>query len=69
MAGRQYLVDAKNGEAAARQVQRHYEKLGLKGVNSSHSLRASLTTRSKGVKVVVFTCFLAERATTRRRCL
>jgi integrase len=46
LAGRQYLVDAKNGEAAARQVQRHYEKLGLKGANSSHSLRASFAVHS-----------------------
>lgn len=48
LSGRQYLVDAKNGNAAARQVQRHYQKLGLAGANSSHSLRASFAVHSYG---------------------
>lgn len=48
LAARQYLVDAPNGKAAARQVHRHYQKLGLSGANSSHSLRASFAVHSHG---------------------
>ncbi|WP_185733878.1 integrase domain-containing protein [Burkholderia sp. Bp8986] len=48
LTGRKYLIDAKNGDAAARQVHRHYKKLGLEGGNSSHSLRASFAVHSYG---------------------
>jgi hypothetical protein len=46
LSGRPYLVDAANGDAAARQVHRHYKKLGLDDGNSSHSLRASFAVHS-----------------------
>jgi hypothetical protein len=43
---RRYLIDAPNGNAAARQVHRHYKKLGLAGANSSHSLRAGFAVHA-----------------------
>jgi hypothetical protein len=46
LAERRYLIDAPTGAAATRLVHRHYQRLGLVGGNSSHSLRAAFAVHS-----------------------